>query len=188
VVGVELQETLAALAARNVALNGMGDRVAILRADIRELDRTTRPGSFATAFANPPYRRAGTGRLCADPERATARHDLTLPLAALASALRHLLAPAGRFYLTWKPERGTELADALSREGLGITLLRPVVSRVGDPPFLLLCGGEEGMGNGPPATLPPLVVRGPGGYEAEVAHLLAHGSFPDQSPRVAIHG
>ena len=46
IVGIEVQENLAALAQKNISYNECGDRVTIIRADIRELKETFPAGKL----------------------------------------------------------------------------------------------------------------------------------------------
>ena len=60
---VEIQPALAGLARRNVRLNGLADRITVVRADLRRY----RPGrKFDVVFSNPPYIQKSTGFLSAD--------------------------------------------------------------------------------------------------------------------------
>ena len=65
--GLEIQEASADLAERSVALNGLGDRISIVRGDIREADRIFAAASFDFITCNPPYRQAGSGRITGTP-------------------------------------------------------------------------------------------------------------------------
>ena len=65
--GLEIQEASADLAKRSVALNGLGDRISIVRGDIREADRIFAAASFDFITCNPPYRQAGSGRITGTP-------------------------------------------------------------------------------------------------------------------------
>ena len=65
--GLEIQEVSADLAKRSVALNGLGDRISIVRGDIREADRIFAAASFDFITCNPPYRQAGSGRITGTP-------------------------------------------------------------------------------------------------------------------------
>ena len=66
-IGLEIQEASADLAKRSVALNGLGDRISIVRGDIREADRIFAAASFDFITCNPPYRQAGSGRITGTP-------------------------------------------------------------------------------------------------------------------------
>jgi tRNA1Val (adenine37-N6)-methyltransferase len=65
--GLEIQEASADLAKRSVALNGLGDRISIVRGDIREADRIFAAASFDFITCNPPYRQAGRGKITGTP-------------------------------------------------------------------------------------------------------------------------
>ena len=65
--GLEIQEASADIAERSVALNGLGDRISIVRGDIREADRIFAAASFDFITCNPPYRQAGSGRITGTP-------------------------------------------------------------------------------------------------------------------------
>ena len=65
--GLEIQEASADLAKRSVALNSLGDRISIVRGDIREADRIFAAASFDFITCNPPYRQAGSGRITGTP-------------------------------------------------------------------------------------------------------------------------
>jgi len=54
VTGVELQEPAAALAVRAAAENGLQDRLATLRADLRDIRSLLSAGSFDLCVSNPP--------------------------------------------------------------------------------------------------------------------------------------
>jgi len=177
VVGVELQDELAAYARANVAAHGAGDRVEIRTGDLRAL-----PAAFAARFdvvvANPPFRKVGTGRVNAAPGAAAARHELTLTLAELAGAAARAMAPGGRLYMIYPPGRLGEAAHELAAAGLGLERLRFVHPRAGAPANLVLAAAR--LGGAPAvATLPPLVVYGPGrGYGDEVAAIYAGDGRP----------
>lgn len=61
---LEIQPGLAALARRNVLLNGLHDRITVVRRDLRRYSPGRR---FDVVFSNPPYIRKGTGFLSSSP-------------------------------------------------------------------------------------------------------------------------
>ncbi|GIX45799.1 MAG: SAM-dependent methyltransferase [Candidatus Tectimicrobiota bacterium] len=173
-VGVELQASLLALARRNVVANGLAHQVALVQADIRQLHRLFPAGAFRTAVCNPPYRPAGSGRLNPHPEKAIARHELTLTLPQLLQACRHLLAPRGLLVLVYPPARLAELCARLEAAGLRPRRLRLVHATLQEPASLALVeavrGGRHGL-----TVLPPLAVyEAAGKYSAEMQAIF-HG-------------
>lgn len=114
-VGLELQESLAALAERNVNLNGLNARVEIVRGDIRNVERLFPPGNFRLAVSNPPYRQKGTGRLGPSTEKTVARHEWSCSLEDLVKAARYLLPPEGILAFCHLEQRWGEIVKVLDR-------------------------------------------------------------------------
>lgn len=129
--------------------------------------------SQALVVSNPPFGRAGQGRLPPDPARALARHELALAAADLWATAGRLLAPGGRFALCLPPRRLVEGLDGLTRARLTPRRLRLVHGREGKPASLVLIeavrdGGEDLV------VEPPLVVYGQGqAHGPEVAAMYA---------------
>jgi tRNA1Val (adenine37-N6)-methyltransferase len=172
-VGLEIQKDLADMAGRSVVLNGLGNRMSIVRGDIRDCPGLFRPSSFGTAVSNPPYRRLGTGRLPPDRERALARHEVDMNLADLLRALEGLLRPGGIFSLTWKPERFEELGSGLEGHSLNLVAVRAVRARSGEEPFILLCRGVKGGDQGKVEHLPDLVIHEGNLYTEEAYQIIS---------------
>jgi len=116
-VAVELQPALAELARANVRRHGADTAIRIVTADVRDLAPADVDAPADVVFANPPYRRVGAGRLNPDPEKAAARHELSLDLADLFAAARRFLAPGGRFDLIHLWERRADVAAAAAAAG-----------------------------------------------------------------------
>jgi tRNA1Val (adenine37-N6)-methyltransferase len=102
---VEIQESLAECAARNVRLNKLDSRVKIIHKDIRDINTVLAAGTFDCVFTNPPFREAGSGRMSADREKAIARHEIKISLSDIVHAASYLLNNLGRFYMIYHPFR-----------------------------------------------------------------------------------
>jgi tRNA1Val (adenine37-N6)-methyltransferase len=131
---IELQEGLAALAEKNIALNGLAERVGVINTDVKKLSRANSPVPHHTCdlvVSNPPFRKVKTGKVSLVDERAVARHELYLPLSDLAKAASTLLKHHGRFCFIHLPERLADIAEALRKHGIELKRLRFVHSRQG---------------------------------------------------------
>ncbi|HEX2694629.1 MAG TPA: methyltransferase [Acidobacteriota bacterium] len=163
ITAVEVQEGLADLARRNVALNGLEARIEIVRADLR----TWAPGRrFDVVFSNPPYIRGRGGRLAASEEKSVAKHEIMGDIFDIMRATRAFLKQDGRAYFVYPGKRRKDFEDAVNAQGFGIGALRPVLPREGEEAslFLAVCGPSPGGAE----ELPPLVLYGPDGrYTAE---------------------
>ena len=115
-VGVESQAEMAELAGRNVALNGLSDRVDIRHGDILDVRKLFPSSSFDLVVANPPYRKAGTGRISPKKGRDTARHESTATLHEFLASAKNLVKLSGRICFIYHPSRLVEFlgeAEAL---------------------------------------------------------------------------
>ena len=161
---LEVQEGLADLARRNVALNGLADRIKVVRADLRTWDPGRR---FNVVFSNPPYVRGRRGRLAASEEKSVAKHEIMGDIFDIMRATRGFLAERGRACFIYPEKRRKDFEEAVNDQDLAVTRRRPVLPRAGAEPALFLaeCGGAPGGG---PVLLPPLVLHRPDGrYTAE---------------------
>jgi len=168
IIGLELQAGLAAAAQRNVARNGLGRRVGIVRGDLRGAVSCLAPGRFGTVVCNPPYRAVGRGRLNPNPEKAIARHELAVRLDQVVQSARLLLKRRGRLALVYHPSRLAELCSRLEAADLNTRRMRFVHPEPCGPATMVLVealhGGRDAL-----EVLPPLVVyRAPNVYSAEM--------------------
>ena len=115
---LELQHACADMAARSVRLNGLTERIRIVEGDIREADAILAPASYDVITCNPPYIKAGAGRVNPRDAKAIARHELTCTFADAARAAARLLKPGGHFFLVHRPQRLPELMNELTGRGL----------------------------------------------------------------------
>jgi tRNA1Val (adenine37-N6)-methyltransferase len=171
-VGIELQPELAARAAASVRLNGLEDTVRIICADIRALPAELAEG-FDVVLANPPYRRAASGRVAPGAERAAARHELAGGLADFLRAAAVLLSHNGRCCVVHLAERLVELLEQLRACRLEPKRLRLVHSRVGAAAKLVLVEGRKDARPGLTVEA-PLIVYGEGegrNYSGELREL-----------------
>ncbi len=139
---IEIQNSLAGLAEKNITLNKVEKRVRVIRTDIKKFklgdfhseNKTTLNSSLLTlnsfdlVVSNPPFRRQKTGLISPTDEKAIARHEIELKLADLIQASCSLLKSKGRFCMIYHPSRLVELIDALREKHMEPKRLRFVHS------------------------------------------------------------
>jgi len=149
ITAVEIQERLHRLQVKNLALNHLDDRIKPVRGDIRRIESLLPPDAADIVCSNPPFRKARSGRISPDREKAVARHEIDLTLPELVRAAAYGLKKEGRFALIYLPERLADLIQALRRHGLEPKRMRMVHSFPQSPPVLFLMeavkGGRPGM-------------------------------------------
>jgi tRNA1Val (adenine37-N6)-methyltransferase len=174
---LEIQTGPAALARRNVALNGLEKRIEIVRADLRAY----RPGRrFDVVFSNPPYIKVRTGFLSASGEKSIAKHELTCDILAVMRAASELLKADGRAYFIYPAARAGELRAAAAASGLFPRMSRLIRPRPGDPPAFMLA--ELGFGHDRERALRALVLKTAADADTREARRIFEGR-----PRVTAH-
>lgn len=170
-VGVESQPTLADLARRNVRLNGLDDRVAILPIAMQEVAQHLPPASCQVVVSNPPYRPLGAGRLNPQDEKALARHEVQGSLAAVAQAARYLLPDKGRLAVIYPAWRTVHLLSLLRAHRLEPKTLRFIQARAHSPASLVWVEARH-RGREEVQIPPPLIIyEEKGRYTAQMAAL-----------------
>lgn len=121
--GVEIDDEAASVARRNVEANGLNDRIEIVTADYRELAGRYARGSFSAVVSNPPYTKAGQGRVSPKKERAGARCEMFGGLEDLVAASAHLAGDDGRIFFVFPVARLSEMMEEAGRQGLKVRRL-----------------------------------------------------------------
>lgn len=165
-VGIELQESLAERAQRNVEQNFLQDRVRIHVADIRALKHIYPAACADMVVTNPPYRSVASGRTAPNEERAVARHELFGGLREFVSAAGWLLKNGGTFALVHLAERLPALMASMAAVNIEPKRLRMVHSRQGAAARLILLEGRKGGRPGLDVE-PPLMIYKNSGSKRE---------------------
>lgn len=139
----EIQPSFAKLCERNATLNALSDQVTVLCADIRALSPDEDDGSYQFVFTNPPYM-ANAGIVNQTEEKAIARHELSGGIADFCAAASKKLKYGGNFYCVFRPERLTDLLDAMRKNGIEPKMMTMVHPSFSMPPCLVLVKGKRG--------------------------------------------
>ena len=112
---IEREPILASLAERNIEENGLADRLSVLCRDLRDY---TPAGRFSLVFANPPYRRAGSGLPAAHRLADVSRFERAGGIRDFCLAAARLLTDDGVFTIVFPTARREELWEALQEAKL----------------------------------------------------------------------
>jgi tRNA1Val (adenine37-N6)-methyltransferase len=125
-----------------------------------------------TIFCNPPFYKAGQGRVSPDPTIRLARFEVALTLPGLLQGCAACLAPRGKLFLVFPYARQAELLATARAHGLHAARLRSVQPFADAPPdrFLVqlqktksVCRSEE----------PLVIFKDKGVYTDEMMAILA---------------
>lgn len=167
--GVEREEALAALAARNAAGNGFHG----LGFMAAEIERLPDIGLFDHACANPPYHPPG-GSASPHPARERAKRGEAGLLAAWAMALGARLRPRGSLTLILPAAEIETALAALRAGGCGAPAILPLWPRAGQAAKLMLVQGLRGAG-GPARLLAGLALHAADGKFTDAAEAVLRG-------------
>ncbi|MGN0823418.1 MAG: tRNA1(Val) (adenine(37)-N6)-methyltransferase, partial [Candidatus Gallimonas sp.] len=124
----EMQSALAEMSARTVALNGLDRAFTVENVRLQEI-----PAQYAEAFSlilcNPPYERGGFEN--ADPKKALCRKEISLTFAEVCAAAKRCLRYGGRFALSHRADRVSEVVYTLREYGLEPKKLQFVSGKAG---------------------------------------------------------
>ena len=166
--GLEIQDEVAEMAARSVALNHLEERVSIVKGDIKEASRLFGAASFDVVTSNPPYMNDAHGLKNPDLPKAIARHEVLCTLDDVAREAAKLLRPGGRFYLVHRPHRLIEIITALTKyklEPKRMKMVHPFVDKEANMVLIEAVRGGKSMIK---VEAPIVVYREPGVYTQEI--------------------
>jgi tRNA1Val (adenine37-N6)-methyltransferase len=166
VVFVEIDEQPAAMARRNLDVNGWADRGEVVRGDVRDVARSRR-GEAALVVCNPPYTTPGRGQV--RPSEATARCG---ELVGFVHAARQVAGKRARVCFVYRAQELGTLLARLASEGLHAKRMRFVYGTPGAAARVVLVEAQAGRAGGL-FVMPPLIEREAQGYTPEMESLLA---------------
>ena len=178
---VDIDPALCALAAENVRINRLTDRVNVLAHDVTQpnlfaIDGVV-PGSADRVLMNPPFNDSDRHNVSPDPVRALAHVAPADTLSRWIGAAARALGPRGVLTLIWRADGLADVLAALRHEFGGVTVL-PVHPRPAAPAIRVLvrAGKSERSGQRLPlAVLPGLELNDQSGRPTEAAEAVLRG-------------
>lgn len=175
ITAVEIQESLADLARRNVKLNRLEKKITVREEDLRTFQPEKR---FDIIFSNPPYIKKEGGHLSPSLEKSVAKHELECTLNDILVKTTELLKKEGRAYFIYPAKRKRDFEEVIDKNRLCIKTFRSVSSRQNEPPTLFLL--ECGFSSGKSAVLPPFILYNEKGeYTEEAKEIFSGRAFSD---------
>lgn len=136
--GIEIQEEVAKMAKRSVALNKLENKIEIINKNIKELEEIFEKNSFDSIVTNPPYKKIETGKTNEKQNKFISRHEVTANLEDFIRVSFNLLKDKGTLYMVHRPERLAEIIYTLKKYKLEPKKIRFVHSNYEQEPKLVL--------------------------------------------------
>jgi tRNA1Val (adenine37-N6)-methyltransferase len=177
ITAVEIQESLADLAQRNVRINDLGQRITIVLEDLRRF----RPGKkYDVIFSNPPYLRKGEGHLSTSEEKSIAKHELKCDIFDIMKKTGELLEKKGRAFFIFQTKRKEEFLQAAERNRMRMESVRFVHPKKKGPSNLFLASCS--FSSERETLLPPLILYDEEGNYTPEADEIFRGRSPGGHP------
>ena len=141
VTGFDLQADLVALACESAGLNRVADRVSFLAGDLLDPPPELSQRWFDHVMANPPFSRAGSGRISPDPGKALASIEGPADLAAWVDFCVFRVKAGGSITFIHRADRAGEVAGLFAAAAL-----ETVVFPLG-PKRVLIQGNKKSTGS-----------------------------------------
>lgn len=165
---LEIQEEVADMARRSVAVNHLENDITIVNGDIKEASRIFGAASFDVVTSNPPYMNDAHGLKNPHLPKAIARHEVLCTLDDVVREAAKILKPGGRFYMVHRPHRLIEIITAMTKyrlEPKRMKMVHPYIDREANMVLIEAVRGGRSMIK---VEAPIIVYKEPGVYTDEI--------------------
>jgi tRNA1(Val) A37 N6-methylase TrmN6 len=178
---IEIDESLAALAAGNIARNGFAPRLRAVTLDVAAPLRTYEAQGIPAATAdhvlmNPPFNDPARQNASPDPHRRRAHAAPPALLGIWAAAAARLLRPSGTLALIWRADGLGVVLETLKTEFGGLAIC-PVHGAEGQAAIRILVRATKGS-HAPLSILPALILNGRDGRPTPDAESILRDAMP----------
>lgn len=175
--GIEIQKTVADMAARSIKLNKLENRVRIINKDLKEILDDLEINSMDVVTSNPPYMSAGGGLENPEDMKAISRHEIKCTLEDVISTASRLLKHNGHFYLIHRPHRLVDIIYLCRQYKLEPKKLRFIHPNRDKKPNLLLIKAIKAAKPELKFLDPLYVYNGDGSYTKEIYEIYQRESI-----------
>ena len=134
---LEIQKNMAALAARNVEMNGLSDKIVVINTSLQDFAKSVPAESF------------DVGEMDKNETRAVSKYELKLTLDELIENARRLLKFRGKFYMVHRADRMAECIYKLKQNNIEPKVMTLVYPKAEKSPDVVIyeCikGASEGV-------------------------------------------
>ena len=177
---VEIQAGSASLARQNVLENRLSHTVTVIEKDLRCLDNDIPGGSMDCTFSNPPYMKAGEGKVSPSIARQIARHEENGTILDFCRVAAKLTKYGGSFVTVYRPDRLDALFSALRTCGFAPKRITMVYRDINYAPSLVLTEAKRGGKEGLYCTPPLILTDTDGNPTVPYTNILEKGEFDEQ--------
>jgi tRNA1Val (adenine37-N6)-methyltransferase len=135
ITALEIQDSLADLARRNIRINACEDRIKVIHTDLRVFSADEK---YDVVFSNPPYIKQSAGHLSVSDEKSVAKHELKCTIFDIMQRTEELLKMQGVSYFIYPAAREKDFMRAIQDTELRVRNIRYVLPYEDSAPNLFL--------------------------------------------------
>lgn len=166
--GLELLESCATLAEKNVQLNCLENKIKIIKGDIKNVSSYFQKKSFDIITSNPPYAKCLPKENINNSEKQIARKEIFCNAEDLIKAVSYLLKDNGRFFLIHRPNRLQEILILLNKYKMAAKRLCFVTPFSNEKPSMFLLEAKKNCDSEILIEKNICIYEKPGLYSAQV--------------------
>ncbi len=136
--GLEIQEEVADMAQRSVALNGLEGRVTIHNLDMNQVLSIFPKEVADVVTSNPPYMPVGKALQNPGSKKAISRHEITVTLDDVVRTAKELLKIHGQFFMIHRPTRLVDIITTCRKYKLEPKRIQFVHPKEGKEPTMVM--------------------------------------------------
>lgn len=140
----EVQESMAEMARRSVAMNGLTDRIEIINDNLTAYQRYFEKSSVDVVVTNPPYMSGSSGIHNEEDLKKISRHEIMCSLEDVIRVSAAMLKPGGSFYMVHRPMRLVDIVSYMRQYKLEPKEIRLVQPSIHKKPNIMLIKGVRG--------------------------------------------
>lgn len=172
IIGVEIQDDIYDLAIESVAINGLQNKIKIIKEDVNNICNFYESDSFDLITCNPPYFKVNENSLKnINDIKTNARHETLVNLEQIIIISRKLLKNNSSLYIVHRTERLAEIMYLMKKNNIEPKRVRLVYPKEGMNSNIVLI---EGRKNGKVGVKfePPIIAHNlDGSYTSEVLNM-----------------
>lgn len=141
---IEIVPDVADMAQRTMRLNGLDDKIRVIRGDLKDCAEIYGRSVFDAVTCNPPYMNCGGGLVNPKDKLAVARHEIACTLDDVVRVSKAVLKPCGKLFMVHRADRLCDVISAFRKYGIEPKRLQLVYPSAEKAASLILVEGAEG--------------------------------------------
>ncbi|MBE6606008.1 MAG: methyltransferase domain-containing protein [Ruminococcaceae bacterium] len=176
----EIQSEFYDIISKNIIENRLEEYIKVHNTDITKIGYEYFGKQIDVVFSNPPYMKSDSGKTNASLYKNVARHEICGTIYDFCNSAQRVLKHGGYFYCVYRPDRLTDLIDAMRNANLEPKKLTFVHAKASLGPCLALTEAKKGASSSLIITKPLIMYNDDLSYTDDLKYIYENGEFNEQ--------